>query len=102
MKYKYVSAYEYFPNCRGCDGGSYAGLQFFKNLKDLLKWALDNKDSYELADIYNVNGKLTSGFLEYEISRHSCTGLTFKCKYLKLRTAQDGHGNIKWVNQNEN
>ena len=94
-KLKYVCSFEYFPNCRGCDGGYYGGLQFFKSFRELLVWALENKNYYEIQDIYNLSGKYI-GDITYELSSHSCSGLRMKLKYLKLRTYDNGNGKLEW------
>lgn len=94
-KLKFITAIEYFWNCRTCDSGSYGGIKFYDSLKELLDFAKDNWNETELKDIHTNTGKHL-GKIEYKTGYHSLEYMEFKIKYLKLRTCDDGHGKLIW------
>ena len=98
---KYVAAVDWFPNCPVCDSGYYDKLIFFSNLKDILKYAVENMNSYGLRSVYSCKTGKELFDLIYDSGRHSHVGVQFKHKGLKLRTYDDGAGKLVW-RKNEN
>lgn len=96
---RYVAAVSYYPNCRSCDRGSYSDLKFFNSIKDLLTWALNNKNEYEMEYVYSCKTGKELFDIGYELGRHSCTGVYFKHKGFHIKTQDDGRGNKIWVRQ---
>lgn len=95
-KYKYFCPVESFPNCRACDGGYYSHIKFFNSLKELLEWALKTKDDYAIAEIHRVHNEKFDAFIKYELGQHRCNGIRFELRKMKLRTIDDGKGNLVW------
>lgn len=97
---KYVCAIDYIPNCPTCDGGYYSKLMFFNSIKEILTYALDNMNQYEVRDIYSTKRhKELDCIVGYECGRHAHTGVYFKHMGLHIRTQDDGHGKLVWVRQ---
>ena len=94
---KYVVASDYYPNCRSCDSGYYSQLLFFKNIKEILLWALENKSDYELKTVYSCKTGKELFEVGYEIGKHSCTGVYFEYKGLHIRTIDNGKGDLIWT-----
>lgn len=95
--YKYVCAVQYYPNCRGHEAGYYHSLQFFKTFKDVLNYAIKEIAENELMWLHTIEGHCKGRFI-YEISGHSCSGIIFENTdgEHKLRTMDDGKGNLIW------
>lgn len=96
-KNKYVGIVSYYPNCRTCDTGFSEKMLFFKSIKEILKWFLENYKDYSLDHIYTISTGHESKFeISYEYGRHLCTGSQFKYKDYYLQIRDDGYGNKKW------
>jgi len=95
----YLCPIEYYPNCRGHDGGYYNGVEFFKTTEDLLYYALKQIDEYVILDIYDSSGRKV-GKVEYEISSHRCSGIKITIDDKKYRTIDNGKGNLIWSREN--
>ena len=95
MANKYICPVNSYPNCRGHDGGYYSHVEFFNSLEDMLKWALENINDYEIIEVYNSDGKKV-GKIEYAISNHRCSGITFSSPGMIIRTIDNGSGKLIW------
>lgn len=91
-----MAALEYFPNCRTCDGGFSGGLKFFDSVREVLTWALENIQEYELKEVHGTATGRIRFELGYEYGRHCCTGMKFKAKGLSMRTVDNGSGTRIW------
>lgn len=91
----FICVVEYFPNCRGCDGGFYDSLKFFETCNDMLQFALENIDDYEIVDCYNIDGEKVGKF-KYETSSHRCTGIFFEDEEVEMKTVDNGLGRLLW------
>lgn len=112
---KFIAQVEFYPNCPSCDGSVPSHLQFFKSLKEMLTWALDNLDIYEINHVYYVKSKDNSARnlteygdmkIKYLYGFHHVTGIQFKYKRLfskqkgiSLITTKDNDGKLKWVRE---
>lgn len=92
---KYICPVEYYPNCRGHEVGYYSGVEFFKNIEDLLFFIIKRLDEYAILGIYSSDG-IFVGTVEYQISTHNCTGAILNIEEEKYRTIDDGKGNLTW------
>lgn len=96
---KYVVAVDYFPNCRSCDHGYYSGLLFFNSIKDILSYAVKEKDDYQLNMVYSCKNGEPLFEIGYETARHSCIGVFFEHRGLHIRTQDNGKGELVWARQ---
>lgn len=93
----YIVVLEYNPNCPVHDPSWYDSLRFYDNLQDVLKDSISlMRDSYTIKEVYH-NKKNNKIEVDYHYSSHNYHGLTFKIKWLKLRTVDDGKGNLIWA-----
>jgi hypothetical protein len=97
-KFKYVCPVEFYPNCRTHDGGFYHHIEFFTSLKELIKYAFNNKNDFEITSIYSIKGNIPNNIkLEYDLGYHKCNGLVLKVKNNIFRTVDNGKGVLKWT-----
>ena len=101
MKNKYVCVVDYFPNCRGHEGGLFSHLKFLQTIDEIKDYALSNIKHYAITDIYDAEtGELVPKFeVNYEISNHKCNGILIKYNEQKFRTLDDGQGKLKWLEE---
>jgi hypothetical protein len=94
---RYVFSYEYFSNCPVHDGGMYYGLKTAETREELLRFAKNNLNHYHILDVIDVTGDDEISF-DYEAESHRYCGIKFYLDTeLMKRTADDGSGNLIWV-----
>ena len=93
---RYVAALEHYPNCRSCDSGYPNGLKFFNSIREVLEMALRERDDMAIGEVHGTKSGKDRFYISYEIGRHSCIGLRFEAKGLKLRTIDNGSGKLVW------
>ena len=91
----FVCAVQYYPNCRGHDEGYYHSVQFFKTFQQVLDYAIKEIAENEIVGFYSKTGEHLGEF-KYEISGHNASGIKFESETIKLRTIDDGNGNLIW------
>lgn len=106
---KYIVHVEEHINCPIHGPGPFSrGLMFFKSIKDLLIFAKDNLNNYNIDRIYRYNKKTDEARdltehdtfkLSYDYGRHVFNGVKFQYKGFKFRTKYDGKGNLIWCRE---
>ena len=93
---RYVCNVRYYANCRAHDGATSYHLKFYNSLEEILDHMLKNINDSEIFAIYSThNGSLISQ-PKYEVSGHSCSGISVRIKTMKIRTSDNGHGKLVW------
>jgi len=103
MTMNYICLVNYYCNCRRHDGITSTSIKFFKDVHSLMDFLLKEMNTYEITEIYGKDGELLNVKVEYELGSHNVNGIMVTDEDgIKIRTIDDGQGNLRWSKENEN